>query len=180
MQNPELSRNQAKALQALLTCSTIAEAAECCGLTERTLYNYLADDTFKAELRRRQDEILSSTTAALTGLSQEAVKALADALAVLSDQTGADVGDFIQVDDRGGWKLDLAGAEEAGLLHLVKKLWTDKEDRDRLELYDSQSAAYRLGRLALDVLKARREAVELDQLAERISALERILGEAGQ
>lgn len=82
MQKPELSRNQIKAVSALLANPSMATAAKACGLAERTLYNYLADPVFKAELCRRQDEVIAATTAALVGLSGNAVAVLQD---VLSD-----------------------------------------------------------------------------------------------
>ena len=169
-----LSTNQRRALVALLSHGTIAEAAETAGLGERTVQRYLRDPVFKAELHARQDEIISATTAALAGLSQEAIKALGRSLAILTDQAAAVVADFIEVDDKGGWRLDLAKADDAGLLHLVKKLWTDKEGHDRLELHDAQSAADKLGRLALAIVEARRKATELDDLAQRVEALEKL------
>ena len=79
-QNSELTTNQRKAIAALLACSSVEEAARHCGLTSRTLYNYLSDTTFKAELRKRQNALVSSVTAALIGLAGESVKALRDIL----------------------------------------------------------------------------------------------------
>lgn len=79
-ENDRLTTNQRKALKALLECSTIRAAAEDCDLGEATLYRYLRDDTFKAELRKRQDAVVSSVTAALVGLAGEAVAALRDIL----------------------------------------------------------------------------------------------------
>jgi len=49
-----LSRNQRRALGALLENRTIALAAEASGLTERTLRRYLDDPAFKAELSRHE------------------------------------------------------------------------------------------------------------------------------
>ncbi|MDY6876794.1 MAG: hypothetical protein SWK90_11425 [Chloroflexota bacterium] len=86
-ENDRLSTNQRKALKALLECSTIRAAAESCGLGEATLYRYLRDDTFKAELRKRQDGIVSSVTAALVGLAGESVKTLRD---ILDSKTASD------------------------------------------------------------------------------------------
>jgi len=80
MAKSELNANQKKALAALLAEPTVKAAAESCGLAERTLYGYLADETFKAELRARQDAILSSVTSALVGLSGSAVQTLRDLL----------------------------------------------------------------------------------------------------
>lgn len=118
MKESELSANQKRALVALLTCPSVAAAAEAVGLSERTLYNYLANDVFKTELRKRQDQAIAATTAALVGLSGEAVKVLRDILAD-PDATNA-----------------------------VKC------------------------RVALGWLREKREAVELQDLAARVSALE--------
>lgn len=79
-ENGALSANQKKALTALLSHPTVAKAAESCGLGTRTLTRYLADETFKAELWKRQDAIVSSVTAALVGLAGDAVAALRDIL----------------------------------------------------------------------------------------------------
>jgi len=76
----DLSTNQQKALTALLAEATVAAAADRCGLNERTLYRYLADPAFKAELRQRQDAILASVTASLVGLSGSAVQTLKELL----------------------------------------------------------------------------------------------------
>jgi len=80
MAKSELNTNQRKALVALLAEPTVKAAAESCGLAERTLYLYLTDETFRAELRARQDAILASVTAALVGLSGEAVRVLREVL----------------------------------------------------------------------------------------------------
>lgn len=82
MAKSELNTNQRKALAALLAEPTVTAAAARAGLAERTLYYYLSDETFKRELRQRQDAILASVTSALVGLSGEAVQVLR---AVLSD-----------------------------------------------------------------------------------------------
>jgi hypothetical protein len=174
--NDTLNTNQRRAIVALMTESTIEKAAERAGLGERTIYRYLADDVFKSELSKRQDEILAATAAALANLSEQAVGSLCDVLNTLAAQAGGDVGGFITIDDKGGWALDLKRAEEAGLLPLVKKLWVTKEGHDRLELHDSQAAAAKLGALALGILTERRKASELDDLARRVAALEQAQG----
>ena len=63
----DLSRNQHKAIRALLTTRTIQAAATACGLVVRTIYNYLRQPAFLAELRARQDALTGATTAALAG-----------------------------------------------------------------------------------------------------------------
>lgn len=69
-----------RAIDALLCCSTVRAAAAKAGLGERTIYRYLADSDFRAELHRRQDEALSAVTAALAGGMGSAVQALAGVL----------------------------------------------------------------------------------------------------
>jgi len=76
-----LNRNQKRAIEALLRCPTVAQAARKCGLAERTLWRYLKDDEFKAELRSRQDRAITQTAAALVGMSGDAIEALSGLLA---------------------------------------------------------------------------------------------------
>ena len=78
--NGAFSTNQRKALEALLSEPTVRGAAEAAGIGERTMRRYLADPAFKAELRQRQDEVITATTAALVGLSGKAVQTLCDIL----------------------------------------------------------------------------------------------------
>jgi hypothetical protein len=66
-QNGELTRNQLKAIEALLTEPTIQRAADRAQLGHRTVTRYLADPAFKAELRKRQAEALSAAVAAMLG-----------------------------------------------------------------------------------------------------------------
>ena len=81
--NDALSANQRRALLALLAAPNVRAAARQCGLGERTLWRYLADETFKAVLRARQDAALAAATASLTGLAGNAVEVLR---AILLDQ----------------------------------------------------------------------------------------------
>jgi AcrR family transcriptional regulator len=73
-----LNRNQKRAIPALLQTSTVADAARVCGLSERTLWRYLNDEEFNEALRKRQDDVIRSTTAALVGLSSDANSVLRD------------------------------------------------------------------------------------------------------
>ena len=72
----DLTSNQKKALAALLSSRTIADAATQCRLTERTLYKYLADPDFQIELRQRQDQLLDAAVASLAGLAGNAGETL--------------------------------------------------------------------------------------------------------
>lgn len=71
-----LSRNQRKALRALLATTTIRAAAEDCELSTRTLHRYLQEEGFKRALRARQDRILAATTAAMIGGRGKALETL--------------------------------------------------------------------------------------------------------
>ena len=76
----KLSRNQYKALKALLQCPSVAAAARSCGLGERTLWRYLEGSAFRAELSKQQDGLVAAVTASLVGLGGDAVTVLHEAL----------------------------------------------------------------------------------------------------
>jgi hypothetical protein len=84
--NGTLSQNQKKVIAALLTEATIRDAAKKAGLGERTVHRYLADEAFKAELRRQQDRTIAAATAALSGLAGTAIATLK---AVLEDASAS-------------------------------------------------------------------------------------------
>jgi len=117
MQTNELNANQKRALTALLSCPSLRAAAQSCRLSERTLYNYLADPGFASELRARQDAVLLSVTAGLAGLSGSAVEVLEG---VLSDpETSASV----KVRAALGWLSELRrGLELEALADRVSQL----------------------------------------------------------
>ena len=53
-----LSRNQKKALAALLEHRTINQAAEACGLARQTLSRYLRDPSFRSALDQAEAELI--------------------------------------------------------------------------------------------------------------------------
>jgi len=71
-----LSRNQKRAIQALMATPSVAAAARRCGLTDRTLWNYLGDPEFKAALDARMDKETTALSASLAGLSKDAMEGL--------------------------------------------------------------------------------------------------------
>jgi len=75
-----LSDNQRRALNALLKNAGITAAAKEADLNPRTIYRYLKDPVFRAELIKRQDTILASTTTALAGNAEAAVNTLSEIL----------------------------------------------------------------------------------------------------
>lgn len=80
MSDFELSRNQKRAIRALLESPSIRAAASACALSERTLYSYLADPPFAAALRKEQDRLTTATTAALAGGAGQALETLAEVM----------------------------------------------------------------------------------------------------
>ena len=168
----ELNTNQRKALAALLTHGTVEDAAAACGLTKRTLFRYLNDDTFTAELQKRQDAILAGVVAKMTTLAGAGMAQLEGALGVLDSHTRASIEPFVKLDGRGGWSVDLGKAKEAGALGMIRKLEENKDGRPKVELHDAQRAADRLGHLVLSLIEGRRKQAELEEVIERIAALE--------
>lgn len=67
-------------------------------------------------------------------------------VATLSDQACADVSDFFSLDENGHPVLDLAKAQAAGKLHLVKASKYDRQGRVVVEFHDAQKALETLGR----------------------------------
>jgi hypothetical protein len=59
-ENGGLSTNQRKALVALMASKSVRAAAKKCGLAERTLYRYLADPAFAAELARQEGHMIDA------------------------------------------------------------------------------------------------------------------------
>lgn len=59
-ENGVLSTKQARAVAALLSSSTTAEAATAAGVGERTLVRWLADDGFRLAVREAQAEAIAS------------------------------------------------------------------------------------------------------------------------
>ncbi len=69
---------QDKAITALLSCKTIADAAQQAGVSERSLYNWLSDETFQAAYRAARWQAAGQAIARLQQISIEAANALQD------------------------------------------------------------------------------------------------------
>jgi len=112
-----------------------AEAARRAGYSEKTARFIGSQNLTKLNIRAEIDRRLAAMA-----MSAEEI------LARLKDQAGASMADFVSVDEETGEaKLDLAKAEKAGKLHLLKKIRVgDKETT--IELYDGQAALVHLGR----------------------------------
>jgi DNA-binding NarL/FixJ family response regulator len=70
-------QHRRQALLTSLACgATVAQAAAQTGVTERTVYRYLADAAFRQELQSLQDEAIQRGAARLTAAAPEALKVL--------------------------------------------------------------------------------------------------------
>lgn len=69
-------KNAEKAMAALLSSDTQAEAAAKCGISDRTLRGYLADPSFNAEYNRQKRQLVSDATRQIQSSYQSAIRAL--------------------------------------------------------------------------------------------------------
>jgi transposase len=75
-----MTHNRQQRRQSLLTIlacgATVAQAAQQTGISERTVYRYLAKPAFRRELEARQDETAQRTAARLLAAAPQALKTL--------------------------------------------------------------------------------------------------------
>jgi hypothetical protein len=72
-----------QAVAALISCGSIAEAAQVAGIGERTLYSWLTDRDFQEQYRTARREVVGQALAQLQRVSSLAVSTLAD---IMSDK----------------------------------------------------------------------------------------------
>lgn len=70
------TNNKEKVIDALLSTSSISEAAKQAGVGEATVYRYLRDETFKNEYRNARRDVVENTVGRLQGASAQAVETL--------------------------------------------------------------------------------------------------------
>jgi lambda repressor-like predicted transcriptional regulator len=70
-----------QAVAALISCGSIAEAAQVAGIGERTLYSWLADKDFQEQYRIARREVVGQALAQLQRVSSLAVNTLSDIMA---------------------------------------------------------------------------------------------------
>ena len=68
--------NRQKALEALIECPTITAAATAADLSRRTLYNFLGDAEFRAELKRQREAIAVERWQALSAARDAALQTI--------------------------------------------------------------------------------------------------------
>src|SRR3990172_2336104 len=83
-----LSTNQAPALAVLLTEKTVRDAAKKCGLSEKTLYKYLAEDPFRQALQAANGAIYAEVSNRLTA---DILKALEKLWAIVDTATDQNI-----------------------------------------------------------------------------------------
>jgi hypothetical protein len=71
-----ISRQQEKALTALLTCPSITAAAQQCGVAEVTLHRWLKDTAFQAAYREARRVVVQHAIAQVQRATGEAVETL--------------------------------------------------------------------------------------------------------
>ena len=72
----DLTVRQEKAIAALLSCRTVAEAAKLAQVGERSIYRWLKQDTFQSHLRRARRQALSESLGRLQQVADRAVDTL--------------------------------------------------------------------------------------------------------
>ena len=75
-QSNDLTPRQDRAIAALLTCRTIAEAARQAQVGERSIYRWLTESDFQSQLRLARRQHLSQTLGRLQHVAQGAIDAL--------------------------------------------------------------------------------------------------------
>jgi hypothetical protein len=80
-----LTRNQRRALAALLTAKTITDAAAACGLTEKTLYRYMDRAEFRQALTQAERDLVDNATRRLMVGQNDALDVLQDVMKSLKD-----------------------------------------------------------------------------------------------
>lgn len=77
----KLSRNQEKAIAALLSNPSIPEAAAAVGIAEKTLRRWLDDDGFRAAYREACQQVVAAVVQKLQGAMDKALDELVNILA---------------------------------------------------------------------------------------------------
>ena len=90
-ENERLSAKQQRAIDALLTEPTTRAAATAAGVSEATLWRWLADPAFSKAHRAARTQLLDKTLALLLAQGQGAIEALADVMKEATNPASARV-----------------------------------------------------------------------------------------
>lgn len=83
----KLTARQVRVINVLMTAKDRSEAAKVAGISRKTLYKYLRQDSFKDELSKRKNELLEVLSCDLISLLNRAVETLADLLESKQENT---------------------------------------------------------------------------------------------
>ena len=75
-----LTQNQLAAMPYLASSSTVSEAAKRLGINRTTIYRWMEDDEFRAELKRLRNEAAGLARAEIKGLMLKSICVFADAM----------------------------------------------------------------------------------------------------
>lgn len=73
-----LRGKQIKAIESLIACNTLEEAAEVAGISRTTMYRYLKEPAFEAELTRAKRQMVNRAILRLQQSCGDATRALAE------------------------------------------------------------------------------------------------------
>lgn len=133
---PQLTDKQRLFVQHYVACLNATEAAHRAGYGgSRATLAVTGHETLRNP----------NVRAAVDALLAEHAMPKPEILARLTDQARASLDGFFVASGR-GVRLDLKAAQEAGLLHLVKKYSKSPEGTVTIELYDAQAALIQLGK----------------------------------
>ena len=80
IKNNTLSEKQIIAIQALMRSRSYTEAAKAAGVSRVTLYRWLKQESFQAELDKQKNELIKRSSRKLAGALEQAVDVLIDLL----------------------------------------------------------------------------------------------------
>ena len=83
----KVTPRQRKAIRALLTTATVAEAARVAGVKRQTIYRWMKEERFRLALAGAEREALESLSRALVRLGDTATKTLGDAMTAAESES---------------------------------------------------------------------------------------------
>lgn len=174
----KITPKQTRGIVALLSSSTIEEAAEKTGVRSKTIYTWLRQPEFTAALNEAQAREIEAAGRRLAGMQSAALDALQDVFERSDELDALNVAEFFREEsyiDRDTEQpairliLDVEKIKERG--KLVKKLKTSKGELE-VESYDALTALGMKQRAAETILNYMIKLREFADLEARIAALE--------
>lgn len=174
-----ITPRQALAITALLTERDVKAAAAAAKVAERTIYRWLADPIFRAQLQAAEGVMIDTATRRLIAMQDEAINAFSEAFIRSSEQVALNVAEFFTkkqvIDKVTGQPMDklvLDIEKVTALGHLVKKLKLKGDDIE-IESYDAQAAIGLKLRAAQNVLDYLLKIRDLRNVEHRLADLEK-------